>query len=235
MKVLLLYPEFPDTFWSFKHALKFIRKRASLPPLGLLTVAAMLPKPWAKRLVDANVRTLREKDLSWADLVFVSAMIAQRDSARELIARCRAAGKTIVAGGPLFTLESEQFPDVDHFVLNEAEATLPVFLHDLERGGAQRVYASSDYPDLQQTPAPMWELADLRRYASMSLQFSRGCPHLCSYCGQRGFWTRWRHRDPVLFAKELARLYREHVTQAHEGCDFDFLQGAATSPEPVIY
>jgi radical SAM superfamily enzyme YgiQ (UPF0313 family) len=182
MNVLLLYPEFPDTFWSFKHALKFIRKRASFPPLGLLTVAAMLPPEWAKRLVDASVRMLREKDLAWADVVFVSAMIAQRDSARALIARCRAAGKTIVAGGPLFTLEHGQFPEVDHFVLNEAEVTLPDFLRDFQRGDARRVYASSEFPDIRQTPAPSWELADLRRYASMSVQFSRGCPFDCEFC-----------------------------------------------------
>src|SRR5512136_5811 len=173
MKALLLYPKFPDTFWSFKHALKFIRKKASLPPLGLLTVAALLPEDWAKRLVDANVRKLREKDLVWADVVFISGMIAQRDSARELIARCRAAGKKIVAGGPLFTLEHEQFPDVDHFVLNEAEETLPEFLRDFERGGARRVYVSANFPDLHQTPAPMWELANLPRYATMGVQFSR--------------------------------------------------------------
>jgi radical SAM superfamily enzyme YgiQ (UPF0313 family) len=182
MNALLLYPEFPDTFWSFKHALKFIHKRASLPPLGLLTVAALLPKPWAKRLVDVNVRRLREQDLAWADLVLVSAMIAQRDSASELIARCRALGKTIVAGGPLFTLEHEQFPAVDHFVLNEAEETLPEFLRDLERGAARRVYASSHFPDLHRSPPPLWELADMQRYATMSLQFSRGCPFDCEFC-----------------------------------------------------
>jgi radical SAM superfamily enzyme YgiQ (UPF0313 family) len=182
MNALLLYPKFPDTFWGFKHALKFIRKRASLPPLGLLTVAAMLPPDWARRLVDLNVRKLREKDLAWADVIFVSAMIAQRDSTRELIARCRAAGKTIVAGGPLFTLEPERFPEVDHLVLNEAEETLPGFLRDFASGRARHVYASSALPDLQQTPAPMWELADLGRYASMSLQFSRGCPFDCEFC-----------------------------------------------------
>lgn len=182
MNVLLLYPEFPDTFWSFKHALKFIHKRASLPPLGLLTVAAMLPPGWAKRLVDMNTRKLREKDLTWADAVFISGMIAQRDSAHELIARCRAAGKMIVAGGPLFTLEHEQFPEVDHFVLNEAEATLPSFLRDLERGAAERVYPSAEFPDIRKSPAPLWELADMRRYASMSVQFSRGCPFDCEFC-----------------------------------------------------
>ena len=102
---MLLYPEFPDTFWSFKHALKFIRNKAALPPLGLLTVAALLPPEWNKRLVDVNVRKLADKDLAWADVVFISGMIAQRNSAHELIAHCRAAGKTIMAGGPLFTVE----------------------------------------------------------------------------------------------------------------------------------
>jgi len=182
MNVLLLYPQFPDTFWSFKHALKFIGKRASLPPLGLLTVAAMLPGEWAKRLVDVNVRKLREKDLAWADVVFISAMIAQQDSARDLIARCRAAGKKIVAGGPLFTLGREQFPDVDHFVLNEAEVTLPEFLRDFANKSARRVYESPEFPDLRQTPAPLWALADLKRYHSMSVQFSRGCPFDCEFC-----------------------------------------------------
>jgi len=209
MNALLLYPKFPDTFWSFKHALKFIRKRASLPPLGLLTVAAMLPGPWAKRLVDVNVRKFREKDLAWADLVFVSGMIAQRDSARELIARCRAAGKTIVAGGPLFTVEHEQFPEVDHFVLNEAEETLPEFLRDLERGGARRVYASASFPDLRQTPGPLWELADLARYATMSLQFSRGCPFDCEFCNITSmFGHRPRTKTTAQVIAELDSLAR---------------------------
>ncbi|HUG11482.1 MAG TPA: cobalamin-dependent protein [Opitutaceae bacterium] len=114
MRALLLYPGFPDTFWSFKHVLKFVHRKSSLPPLGLLTVAAMLPREWEKRLVDVNVRAMQDTDLAWADIVMISAMIAQRHSAKELIARCRAAGKTIVAGGPLFTLEHEQFPEVDH-------------------------------------------------------------------------------------------------------------------------
>jgi radical SAM superfamily enzyme YgiQ (UPF0313 family) len=182
MNVLLIYPEFPDTFWSFKHALKFIRKRASLPPLGLLTVGAMLPAEWGKRLVDLNVRRLRAKDLAWADCVFVSAMAVQREAARQLIARCKRAGVTVVAGGPLFTAEHEQFPEVDHFVLNEAEVTLPPFLADFARGAAQRVYSSVEFADLSQTPAPLWELADLDRYASMSVQYSRGCPFDCDFC-----------------------------------------------------
>ena len=209
MKVLLLYPHFPDTFWSFKHALKFIGKRASLPPLGLLTVAAMLPAAWEKRLVDVNVRPLRDKDLAWADLVLISAMIAQRDSASELIARCRAAGKTIVAGGPLFTVEHDQFPDVDHFVLNEAEMTLPGFLDDFARGAAQRVYTSTELPDVSLTPAPLWELADLRRYASMSVQYSRGCPFDCDFCSVTAmFGHRPRVKTPAQILKELDGLWR---------------------------
>jgi len=182
VRILLIYPEFPDTFWSFKHALKFIRKKAALPPLGLLTFAAMLPPEWEKRLVDTNIRRLRDQDLAWADVVGISAMIAQQESVRTLIARCRAAGKTILAGGPLFTSASEQFPDVDHFVLNEAEVTLPEFLRDFAAGRARRVYATTALADLSQTPVPLWALADFSHYASMSLQFSRGCPFDCEFC-----------------------------------------------------
>jgi len=182
MKVLLISPEFPDTFWSFKHALKFIHKKAAYPPLGLLTVAAMLPEHWPKRLVDLNVKKITENDLQWADCALISAMVVQRDSARKAIARCKKAGLTVVAGGPLFTSEYEDFEDVDHFVLNEAELTLPPFLEDLEKGCARRVYETSEFCDIMQTPAPLWELADMKRYAAMSVQFSRGCPFNCDFC-----------------------------------------------------
>jgi len=175
MKILLAYPEFPDTFWSFKHALKFIRKKAGAPPLGLLTVAAMLPSAWEKRLVDLNVADLTDQDLAWADYVFVSAMIVQRKSARDVIRRCKLAGVKVVAGGPLFTMEHEQFPDVDHFVLNEAETTLAPFLSDLQHGQAQHVYATTEYPDIHQTPAPLWQLANLKHYDTVSIEFCRGC------------------------------------------------------------
>jgi radical SAM superfamily enzyme YgiQ (UPF0313 family) len=161
MNVLLIYPEFPDTFWSFKHALKFIRKKAASPPLGLLTVAAMLPSEWTKRLVDVNVAELSEEDLAWADYAFISGMIVQRESARDIIARCKSAGVSVVAGGPLFTSEYEKFEDVDFFVLNEAEETLPPFIADLERGNARHIYTTSEYPEIQETPVPAWELLDL--------------------------------------------------------------------------
>ena len=182
MNVLLLSPEFPDTFWSFKYALKFIRRRASSPPLGLLTVAAMLPPNWGKRLVDLNVSSLSDADLAWADYAFIGGMVVQRESARALVARCKAASVTVVAGGPLFTAEWQEFPDVDHFVLNEAELTLPPFLDDLARRCPQRVYQSAEFADLRSTPIPLWELVNLRRYASMSVQFCRGCPYDCEFC-----------------------------------------------------
>lgn len=182
MRVLMIYPEFPDTFWSFKHALKFVHRRASTPPLGLLTVAAMLPKDWEKRLVDVNVAPLTQADLSWAEIVFISAMVVQQKSAREVIARCKNAGLKVVAGGPLFTQEPEAFPEVDHLVLNEAEITLSPFLADLAAGRPQKSYSTTEFPDITRTPVPLWELADRDSYDSMALQFSRGCPFSCDFC-----------------------------------------------------
>jgi len=182
MRILLIYPEFPDTFWSFKHALKFIQKKASTPPLGLLTVAAMLPENWQKRLVDLNVTTLKEEDLKRADYVFISAMAVQRKSVQALILRCKTAGVKMVAGGPLFTMEYDQFPEIDYFVLNEAELTLPLFLADLANGVPNHVYVSNEFPDIQQTPIPLWKLATLKHYDTVSIQFSRGCPFNCDFC-----------------------------------------------------
>lgn len=208
MKILLVYPEFPDTFWSFKHALKFIRKKAGAPPLGLLTVAAMLPSDWQMKLVDLNVASLTDTDLAWADYVFVSAMIVQRDSARQVIARCHEAGVPVVAGGPLFTMEYDRFPEVSHFVLNEAELTLPPFLADLEKGQPQRVYASGEYPDIAQTPAPLWQLADLRYYDTVSIQFSRGCPYNCDFCNVTALLGhRPRLKTAAQIVAELDNLY----------------------------
>jgi radical SAM superfamily enzyme YgiQ (UPF0313 family) len=209
LNILFVYPEFPDTFWSFKHALKFVRKKAASPPLGLLTVAAMLPEGWHKRLVDVNVQTLNDRDLQWADYVFISAMVVQRPSARRIINRCKALGVKVVGGGPLFTCEPGLFEDVDHLVLNEAELTLPLFLADLAHGCAKRVYTTDEYPDVQQTPAPLWHLLNLKRYASMSIQFSRGCPFNCDFCNVTAlFGHRPRTKSAAQIVAELDGLYK---------------------------
>jgi radical SAM superfamily enzyme YgiQ (UPF0313 family) len=202
MKVLLIYPEFPDTFWSFKHALKFIRKKASLPPLGLLTVAAMLPEDWEKRLIDLNVQKLDDRDLAWADYALISAMIVQRSSTQQVISRCKDAGLKVIAGGPLFTSEADQFDQVDHFVLNEAEVTLPLFLADLENGCCRRTYTAAQFPDLQETPVPLWKLINLRYYATMPIQFSRGCPFNCEFCN---ITTLFGHKPRVKSSEQILR------------------------------
>ena len=103
MRALLVYPQYPDTFWSFKHALKFVSKKAAFPPLGLLTIAAMLPREWDKKLIDLNVTNLNDRDIEWADYDFISAMAVQKDSVKNVIKRCQKLGTKIVAGGPLFT------------------------------------------------------------------------------------------------------------------------------------
>ncbi|MBW1681634.1 MAG: B12-binding domain-containing radical SAM protein [Deltaproteobacteria bacterium] len=200
MKALLIYPQFPDTFWSFKHALKFIQKKSAYPPLGLLTVAAMLPEEWELRLVDLNVTKLTERDLEWADCAFISAMAVQRTSARQAASCCKKAGLRVVAGGPLFSAEHESFTEVDHFVLNEAEITLPSFLKDLERGCPERVYSTTEFADIKKTPAPRWRLVDMKRYAAMSVQFSRGCPFNCEFCNITALFG---HRPRIKLAEQI--------------------------------
>ena len=176
MNILLVYPETPSTFWSFHNALKFVSKKSSEPPLGLLTVAAMLPKTWDKQLVDMNVSTLKDTDLEWADYVFISAMNIQIESFKKVVKRCNEKGVKVVAGGPLCTTDYKSLEGIDHFVLNEAEITLPLFLKDLQNGSAKYVYETSEFPEIASTPVPLWNLLDRKKYASMSIQYSRGCP-----------------------------------------------------------
>lgn len=208
MKALLVYPAIPDTFWSFKHIMKFIRKRAAHVPLGLLTVGAMLPKDWDLQLVDMNVESLTDDDIRWADMVFMGAMVVQKESVKEVVARAHALGKKIVAGGPLFTSSWEEFPEIDHFVLNEAEITLKPFLKDLAAGKPLRVYNTDEKPDITQTPLPRWDLIKMKYYASMSVQYSRGCPYDCEFCdivNLNGRRPRVKSNDQML--RELQYLY----------------------------
>lgn len=215
MNILLIYPEIPDTFWSFKHVLKFIGKKAALPPLGLLTVAAMLPEEWKKdlRLIDLNVGTkVTNEDLKQADLVLISGMILQRDSAIQIIKRCKNAGVKVVAGGPLFTMEYEDFKSVDHLFLGEVTTELlKQFAKDLQNGAAKHIYRLDKFPDLTTTPPPMWRLLrpTLKLYAGMAIQISQGCPHNCDFCNVTllfGHKVRIKTIDQVI--AELDSLYQ---------------------------
>ena len=182
MKVLLVYPEFPDTYWSFRHALRFEGKRAAFPPLGLLTVSAMLPDAWERRLVDMNVRALKDSDIEWADIVLASAMIVQKESLERVVRACKARGKRVVVGGPYVSTSAEKLPEADHIFVGEAETTLPEFLEDFARGEAKPVYRAAERPALTTSPVPDFRLADLRHYSAMSVQYSRGCPFQCEFC-----------------------------------------------------
>jgi radical SAM superfamily enzyme YgiQ (UPF0313 family)/1-acyl-sn-glycerol-3-phosphate acyltransferase len=182
LNILLVYPSYPDTFWSFGYSLKFISKKAVSPPIGLLTVAALLPKTWKKKVVDLNVDSLKEEDIQWADYVFLSAMEIQQKSVQEVIIKVKDYGKKIVAGGPLFTITPDRVQNVDHLVLQEAEATLPCFIEDLRRGKEKPVYTSTEWPDITSSPIPQWDLIDISKYAVMSVQYSRGCPFDCEFC-----------------------------------------------------
>ena len=211
MKILLIYPKTPDTFWSFKYALKFISKKASHPPLGLLTVAAILPETWEKRFVDMSAgEKLKNEDILWSDYIFVSAMIIQEKAVKDLILRCKSMGKKVVAGGPLFTLEPEKFPEVDHLLIGEAEVMLPEFVEDVNKGIPRRVYQSSKRANMQEAVTPSFHLIKnkLRKYATMSLQFSRGCPHNCDFCNIRALLgSQYRVKTVPQVIKELDAIY----------------------------
>jgi radical SAM superfamily enzyme YgiQ (UPF0313 family) len=208
MKILLINPASPNTFWSLKHTLKFVSKKAVLPPLGLLTVAAMLPKDWELKLIDIAVTPLTDRDINWADYVFITGMYIHTQSMRSIIDRCKKLQKKLVAGGPLFTAVPEDYDDVDHLVLNEAELTLPQFLKDLQNGSAAHIYKSDRLADLKDTPVPLWRLIDFKQYALMSIQYSRGCPFNCDFCDVTtllGHKSRTKGKSQLL--TELESLY----------------------------
>lgn len=207
MKILLIYPKTPTTFWGFQKALQFISRKAAEPPLGLLTVAAMLPTTWEKKLIDMNVSPLRDRDILWADYVFLSGMIVHMDSFKEIIKRCNELDARIVAGGPLATAEHRQLLGVDHFIIGEAEELLPLFLHDLDEGTPKKIYSTDRFPDIKRTPIPLWSLLKMKRYASIDIQYSRGCPYDCEFCNITQLNGRIpRTKSPEQFLLELESL-----------------------------
>lgn len=210
IKTLLVYPEIPPTYWSLKYTLPFIGKRAVFPPLGLMTIAAMLPDDFDVSLVDMNVEPLLESAVAGADLVLTSSMIVQKDSLEKVIALCNKHGKTVVAGGPYPTSMNADIPGVDHFALNEAEVTLPAFLADFKAGKAKPLYTDTTKPDLSLTPAPRFDIIRKDLYSTMALQYSRGCPHSCEFCDIIEMFGRVpRTKTPAQFMREMDLLYDE--------------------------
>ena len=209
MRVLLVYPRDPDTFWSFRHVLGFVDKRAAFPPLGLLTVAALLPQDWELRLVDTNVDSLGDRDIAWADWVMLSGMIVHRQSAREIAKRCVRLGKPLIAGGPLFTGSHRSFPEIRHFVLGEAEDVMDEVVLDMLAGRVKSTYRAPGFTDVTRSPVPRWDLVDPRRYVALSVQFSRGCPFDCEFCDIVATYGRVpRTKAPLQLVAELEVLHR---------------------------
>ncbi len=207
-KILLVYPEIPATYWSFKYALPFAGYKTLMPPLGLLTVAAMLPADYDVRLVDMNIQKLTPEDITGADMVFVSAMIVQKESFNDVVRRCNECGTTVVAGGPYPTSSHASITGVDHFILNEGEITLPRFIEDLELGHPKKVYSDDSKPDITKTPPPRFDLLEMGAYESMALQASRGCPFNCEFCDIIEMFGRVpRYKQPEQFLREMDLLY----------------------------
>lgn len=201
MKVLLVYPEYPNTFWSFKNIMKFVGKKATFPPLGLLTVASLFPDHFEKKLVDMNVSSLQDSDIIWSDTVMISAMEVQKESVKDVIFRCSRFNKRIIAGGPLFTTQPDLIQGIDHLILDEAETTLFRFLHDLENNKTRRIYTSKKRPDIKKVPPPSWDLIDISNYTTMLVQYSRGCPFNCDFCDiayLNGRYPRTKSTDQII-------------------------------------
>ncbi|MBW2365649.1 MAG: B12-binding domain-containing radical SAM protein, partial [Deltaproteobacteria bacterium] len=201
--ILLVYPEVPtNTYWSFKYALKFLKKKSAMPPLGLITLAALFPENYNLRLIDMNIEPLNEKDIQWADAVFVSAMIIQKESLKKVIADCNRLKTPVVSGGPYATSSYQEIDGVDHFVLGEVEDTFKNFLQDLEKGNAKKIYRQPERPDITSTVTPRFDLLDMNAYSSMSIQYSRGCPFKCEFCD---IWKVYGNKPRVKSAETVIR------------------------------
>jgi len=182
MKILLIYPEYENTFWNLKKVLRVLGKKAAYPPLGLLTVAAMLPDHWEKKLIDMNCETLKEEHIKWADYVLISSIVGQKHSTRKVVNKVHEIGRTVIAGGSLFTTGWEEFSNIDTIVLGESEEVVPVLVKDMENKNLKKIYSMKEYPAIRKTPIPAWNLINLSYYNSVCIQLSRGCPYNCEFC-----------------------------------------------------
>ena len=177
MRTLFIYPEFPKTFWSYEKILELVNRKVLLPPLGMVTVAALLPQEWEMKLVDRNVREVTDAEWDWAELVIISGMIVQKDDMAVQIGRAKQRGLPVAVGGPFAssTPDAPELDEADFKILDEGEITLPLFLDALERGETSGCFtADGDKPDVTATPIPRFDLLQLDAYDSMSVQFSRG-------------------------------------------------------------
>ncbi len=209
MNVLLIYPQFPDTYWSFRYALEFQGKRAAQPPLGLMTVASLLPGRWSKRLIDTNVERLREKDLAWADVVFLSGMHVQQKDLTGIVRRCRAMGLRTVVGGPITSSVTREELECDHVAIGEAEELIAELASDLEQGTARAVYQAAQKPAMETSPLPDLSLIRMKRYSTMTVQYSRGCPYSCEFCDIIEIYGRRpRTKAVAQVIAELDQLYQ---------------------------
>lgn len=209
MKVLLVYPEFTETFWGLKYAVKLTNRKCTFPPFGLLTIASLLPESWDRKLVDMNVEKLKDEDIKWADYVFLSAMDFQIKSASAIIARCNKIGTKVVAGGPLFTTNPARFKNVAHIIIGEAEIALPQFIEDVKKGNAKHIYHTKEWVDMEKSPVPQWDLIDMNQYLAMCVQYSRGCPFDCDFCCiTRLFGNKFRTKGKEQIINELDKIYK---------------------------
>ena len=211
MRTLFIYPKFPKTFWSYEKILELVNRKVLLPPLGLVTVAALLPQEWEMKLVDRNVRELSEAEWQWAELVVISGMIVQKDDMQRQIAEAKRRGLTVAVGGP-FASSTPEAPEIDladFKVLDEGEITLPMFVEAIQRGDTSgRFSAEGDKPDVTSTPIPRFDLLELDAYDSMSVQFSRGCPFNCEFCDIIVLYGRKpRTKTPEQLIAELQSIY----------------------------
>ncbi|WP_299492181.1 B12-binding domain-containing radical SAM protein [Acaryochloris sp. IP29b_bin.137] len=208
MRALLVYPLFPKSFWSFEKALALVDKKALLPPLGLITVAAILPQEWEFRLIDRNIEQLTEQDWDWAEIVILSGMIVQKTDLLDLVDEAKRRGIKVAVGGPYATALPEEVTETDYLVLDEGEITLPMFVEALERGEASGFFRAEEKPDVTTTPIPRFDLLKFSAYDNLSVQFSRGCPFQCEFCDIIVLYGRKpRTKTPSQLICELERLY----------------------------